>query len=64
MRKLMLAGWVVLAFGAGPAAAAPGPAHELKLAQAAAMYSPTTEARCYLRKWCGPVKCHRRLWCR
>ena len=64
MRKLVLAGLVLLAFGTGPLPAVPGPANEALIARAAGVHPSVSEARCYLRKWCGPVKCHRRLWCR
>jgi hypothetical protein len=66
MKKIMLAlaaaalgsGW------AGPALPAPGPAAAPPILRAAAAASPAIEVRCSFRRWCGPTKCHRRLWCR
>jgi hypothetical protein len=64
MRKFMLATTVALAFGwISPALASPGPASAAAIAEAAGLVSPAAQARCYFRRWCGPVKCHRRLWC-
>jgi hypothetical protein len=65
MRTFMLAVPIVLAFGwAGPSLASPSPAGAQAIVQAARAASATTEAGCRIRRWCGPVKCHRRLWCR
>jgi hypothetical protein len=65
MRSFMLAATAALAFGwTGPSIAAPGPANAPAIRQAVGAGSPLTEARCWIHKWCGPVKCHRRLWCR
>jgi len=64
MRSLMLAAIAALAFGwVGPPASA-GPANAPAIRQAVGAVSPATEAWCRIRRWCGPVKCHRRLWCR
>jgi hypothetical protein len=65
MRSFMLAAIAVFAFGwVAPSIAAPGPAGAQAIAQAAGAASATTEAGCRIRRWCGPEKCHRRLWCR
>ncbi len=65
MRSFMLAVIAAFAFGwAGPSLASPGPAGALAIARAAGASSPAIEAGCRIRRWCGPEKCHRRLWCR
>jgi hypothetical protein len=65
MRIFMLAAIAVLTLGLiGPSAAALGPASAVAIGQAAGPGSPATSARCSIRRWCGPSKCHRRLWCR
>ena len=65
MRKFMLAVAAVLAFGwIGSSLASPGPANAVAISRAAATDSAMVEARCWFRRWCGPSKCHRRLWCR
>jgi len=64
MRKFMLAAAAVLAFGGiSLAVASPSPATAVAIARAAWQTSPAAQARCYIRRWCGPTKCHRRLWC-
>jgi len=65
MRSLMLAAIAALAFGwVGPPPASAGPANAPAIRQAVGAGSPAIEAWCRIRRWCGPVKCHRRLWCR
>jgi hypothetical protein len=63
--KIMLIAVGALVFGlAGPALASPAPANALAIGQAVGTISPATRARCSIKRWCGPTKCHRRLWCR
>jgi hypothetical protein len=65
MRSFMLAAIAAFGFGWVDASLASlGPANALAIAQAAGADSPATEAGCRIRRWCGPEKCHRRLWCR
>ena len=65
MRKFMLAAAAALLFGwIGAQPASAGPADAAAIERAATAASPVATARCWFRRWCGPVKCHRRLWCR
>jgi hypothetical protein len=65
MRNYILAGIAALALGStGPSLAAPGPVDAPAVRQIADVGAPVTRVGCSFRKWCGPTKCHRRLWCR
>jgi len=44
--------------------ASAAPANLAAIERAASASSPVGEARCWIHRWCGPNKCHRRLWCR
>jgi hypothetical protein len=33
------------------------------LGQAVVAITPTVKAWCWIRRWCTPYRCHRRLWC-
>ena len=50
-------------FSQGSAAPA-APGNPAAIERAASASSPVGKARCWIHRWCGPTKCHRRLWCR
>ena len=63
LAAVTIVGLMLGGFSQGSAAPA-APASLAAIEHAARTSAPVSEARCWFHRWCGPDKCHRRLWCR
>jgi hypothetical protein len=65
MRTIALAALTAIGVGfVGVSGVSAAPVSAPAIEQAARAGSAVTKTRCWIHRWCGPQKCHRRFWCR